>query len=383
MRLPKVYFYCCPEEDNLQEDVITLAEGLQELGVPYYASCDYWLQSLTPGDYLFKADAAVRPDDCDLVIVSYTWPKWTKMRTFEGVQRPLPAGLFKPGRRYLTVYMDHHDGHRTVSWDDAYRQFDVIFRDKLNQRAWYPSNLRPWALALNRRIIRATEGGPPFAERRRVMLVNYGASHHFLHGTRLVSAARFEPRIARVLPLDRTVDNLGQPPSDPYAALMWRQTGGRYSPAYYERLKHAQSVACFCGALMPPMPYRHPDRLYWGGHKARLQLRFYEILGALDPRPPRAMQWDSFRFWETLAAGAAAFNVDLAHYGVELPVMPRNGVDYIGVDLARPEKAVALVRDDPAALERIAAQGRAWAFQHYSPAAQARRLLAAVGHPLP
>jgi hypothetical protein len=382
MSHPKIYFYCAPEEDNLQEDVIALAEGLAELGVPYFSNCDYWLQSTRPGDYLFKADDAVRPDECDIVIVSYTWPKWTKMRTFEGVQRPLPAGLFKPGRRYLTVYMDHHDGHRTISWEPEYRQFDVIFRAKLNQRAWFPANMRPWALALNRRIIQATEGGLPFAERQRVMLVNYGASHHFIHGTRVASAERFEPRVAHVLPIDRTFDSLKESPAEPYAALMWRQTGGRYSLAYYERLKRVQSLACFCGALMPPMPYRHPDRLYWGGRKAQLSHWFYQTIGLLDPRPPRALQWDSFRFWETLGAGAAAFNVDLEHYGVELPAMPRNGVHYIGVDLARPEKAVALVRDDPGALARIGAAGRVWALEHYSPRAQALRLLAALGHPL-
>lgn len=380
MSLPKVYFYCGPEEDNLQEDVIALAEGFTELGVPFYANCNYWLQSTAPGDYLFKASRDVGPDDCDIVIVGYAYPKWTRMRTFEGISRPLPTGLFKTGRRYATVYMDHHDGHRTISWNDEYRQFDLILRAKLNHRAWHPSNLRPWALGLNRRIVDATADGRTFTERQRVMLVNYGASHHFPHGARVVSAQTFEPLISQVLPIDRTIDALNIVPADPSAALLWRQTGGRFSPAYYQRLKSVQSVACFCGELMPPMPSRRPDRLYRGGNKAKLLRAFFELLGRFDPRPPRSLQWDSFRFWETVAAGAAAFNLDLEHYGVALPVMPRNGEHYIGVDLARPQAAVDLVRDDPGALERIAAAGRTWALAHYSSRAQAERFLRLLGH---
>ena len=382
MSLPKIYFYCCPEEENLQEDVIALAEGFNQLGVPYFSNCDYWLRSVTPGDYLFKANPDVEADDCDVVVVSYTWPRWVKMRTFKEMRRPLPPELFKHGRRYVTVYMDHHDGHRTVSWESEFRQFDLILRAKLNRRAWRPSNLRPWAYGLCNRILRATEGGLPFAQRQRAMLVNYGASHPFIHGTRVAAATVFEPRIGSVLPIDRTTDDLSRVPAEPYDALMWRQTGGRYSSNYYRRLKSVQSVACFCGALMPPMPYHQPDRLYWGGKKAELRHAFYQLLGHFDPRPPRSMQWDSFRFWETLAAGAVAFNLDLDHYGVDLPAMPGNGEHYVGVDLARPDEAVALIRDDPGVLEQIARQGRAWAIEHYAPQAQARRFLALLSYQL-
>ena len=76
-----------------------------------------------------------------------------------------------------------------------------------------------------------------------------------------------------------------------------------------------------------------------------------------------------------MAAGCAAFNIDLDHYGVEIPVMPENWKHYIGVDLARPHKVIERLRDEPEVLGKVAASGREWAMQHYSPRRMAERLL--------
>lgn len=375
MKIPKVYFYCREEIENLQEDVIALAEGLAELNIPFYANCNYWRQSTKPDDYLFRHDPNVRPDDCDIVVVSYTWPTWTKPKVFEAVERPLPHGLFKTGRNYFTVYMDSHDGYRTVSWKPEYRQFDLILRSKMNRRAWHPDNMRPWALALTNRVIDATANVAPFASRRHVLLVNYGASHPYPHGTRELAHARFDKKIERLIPLDRTKDDLSIEPDESYDALMWRQTGFRFSRSYYDRLKASQAVACFCGDMIPPMPFRGAERYLVGGNRAKIRRAFFDALSVMDPRPLRSVQWDSFRFWEALAGGCAAFNVDLEHYGVTLPVMPENWKHYLGVDFARVDRFIARLREEPATLDRIAENGRRWALEHYSPRAAALRLL--------
>jgi len=72
MSAPRIYFYCSNEAGNLQEDVIALAEGLLELGTPYYSNCDYWLRSSELSDYLLKHDPNVTHEDCDIVVSS--WP---------------------------------------------------------------------------------------------------------------------------------------------------------------------------------------------------------------------------------------------------------------------------------------------------------------------
>lgn len=376
MTNPRVYFYCCNEEGNLQEDVIALAEGLQQLGVQYFSNCDYWLQSLDPDDYLFRHCPEVTHEDCDVVVVSYTWPQWVRMGAFDLRRQPLPAGLFSKRREYTTVLMDNNDGYRTISWEPEYRQFDLILRSKFNPRAWHPENMRPWAYGLTNRITEATQGSLPFRVRRHALLVNFGASHPFKYGARELSRDRLEPKIQRILPVDRTIDELSLEPSDPYESLMWRQTGGRFSRSYYERLKQTQAVACFCGDIIPSVPFRGADRYLLGGNRARLRRMLYSILDWFSAHASRAVGCDSFRFWEALAAGCATINVDLDRYGVELPVMPENGTHYLGVDFARVDAFVERLSDDPFLLERVANAGKQWAELYYSPKATAQRLLA-------
>ena len=375
----RVYFYVRNDEGCLQEDVITLAEGLRELGIPFHANCNYWQETTEPGSWLFRHDPEVRPDECDVVVVSYFFPKFIQSKTFKELKQPLPEGLFKKDRSYKTVFMDHFDGHRTISWEPEYRQFDLILRTKLNRRAWHPENMKPWVLGLNGRILKATEGGPEFANRKRTLLVNFGASHPYPHGTRELAEKRFFPKIKKWIPLDGTKDDLAKEPADAYDQLMWKQTGGRYSRNYYERLKQSQAVAWSCGEVIPPMPFRSPECYLVGGNKAKLRRMFYEMLGKLDPRPPRSVQWDSFRFWEALAAGCVAFNIDLERYGVVLPVMPENWKHYIGVNLENVDRDVRRITESPNLLEDVAAQGHQWAMENYSPKKAAARMLHAVG----
>jgi hypothetical protein len=375
MSFPRIYFYNSGEAANLQDDIIALAEGLRALNVPYYSRCNYWRLHPDRDEWLFKASPEVSPLDCDVIVYACTYFYWIAMGTFQLVEQPLPAELFHPGRKHRNVMFDFLDGHRTISWRPEFRQFDLILRAKLNRRAWHPSNMQPWTLSLSNRVIEHTAGGPPFAERRPVCLVNFGASHPYPHGSRDLAEKHFHPLLAKLLPLDRTIDNLGVAPEDPAQRLLWAQTGGRFSSSYYARVKSSQAVSCFCGELIPPMPWRDPGALLVGGNKAKLLRKFYRFLSTFDPRPDRIVQWDSFRFWETLAAGSVAFHLDLDRYGVTLPVMPQNWVHYIGIDFQNPAATLARLRDDPGQLAMIAANGQAWALQHYTPKATAARFL--------
>jgi hypothetical protein len=276
--------------------------------------------------------------------------------------------------------MDTCDGHRTVSWEPEFRQFDLILRTKLNRRAWHPENLRPWAYGLSNRTMEATAGGALWQERAPVVLSNFGASHPFPHGTRTIARKRFNPRISKLFSIDETKDNLQQRPVDAYEELLWRQTGKRYCRAYFERLKAAQAVSCFCGELIPPMPWRDPECYLVGGNRAKIRRAVYETMARLDPRPPRSVQWDSFRFWETLSAGSLAFNLDLERYGVEIPIAPENWKHYVGVNLEEVDSTIERLIEERDRLPGIAAAGREWATKYYSPKEMARRFLAELGY---
>jgi hypothetical protein len=183
----------------------------------------------------------------------------------------------------------------------------------------------------------------------------------------------FTPKISALFRPNTERDNLKVRPEDPLDLLFWEQTQRRHSRSYYQRLCRSQAVAAFCGEIIPAAPHCPPYLV--GGGRARALRRLHDALDRVDPRPPRLIQWDSWRFWESLGAGCLVFNFDLPHYGVQLPVMPENFVHYVGVRPETVDDALARLAAEPGLAARIAEQGRAWVLQHYSPAAIARNFL--------
>lgn len=374
--MKRAYFQCRDNRHAYQDDVVVLAEGLRALGVEVYGNCNYWQRSLDPQDYLVRHDPKIGPDDCDAFIVSYIWTRWidADFRTFVA---PIPDAVFRPERRYRTVFLDYDDGYLTSSFDAPYRTFDVVLRTKYNQRCFHPSNHVPWAMGLSPRMIDYTRDALPWAERARDVLVNFNASHPYIHSARALMDRHFTPKVTSQFRLNTERDNLRLAPDDPLDRLFWEQTQRRHSRSYYDRLRRSQAVAAFCGDIIPAAPHRPPYLV--GGGRARLLKKLYGAMDHLDPRSPRLIQWDSWRFWESLAAGCLVFNFDLPHYGVQLPVMPENFVHYVGLRPETVDEALARLAADPSLAERIARQGHAWVREHYSPAALAQRLLRQLG----
>lgn len=373
----KIYFFSCEEPDNYQNDMVQLAEGLEELGVPFFSRADYWKKSPKPGDYLFRASPEVDPRECDLLVVPYRWFRWFRIGDPVIRSRPMPPEILVPKsrRRYRTVYLDDNDGYNTPALRPEFRHFDLVLRTKFNRRTWNPPNFRPWAIGLERRVIEATRDAPPFRQRRPAIYVNYNASHPYMHSSRRRAMDELHPRLRGVLETYQPpFADLDAPPTDPQERLWWEQTNKRHSPEYYRRLKSCQACSAFCGELVPPMPWS-PKIFEIGGNKAEIQKAFWRLLGKADPRPERIVSWDSFRFWETLAAGAVAFHVDLALHGVELPVMPQNWKHYIGVDFRNLDRDIRRIRESPNLLEDIAQEGKKWAFENYSPKKVAERFI--------
>ena len=378
---PRIYFFCGGEADNFQHEVVLLAEGLRELGMEFFASSNYWRRA-AEGKYLFEESLGVDHRDCDIVIVSSNWFNWIRFdgkRFLPAVSRDHPEQLSDGARRFRSVYIDCNDGYKTVSWRPGFACFDVILRAHFNARCAAPPNVRPWQFGVSGRMLEAIGEPVSWSAREPTVLVNFGASHGVEHSCRLASQRLLKRGRMIGLRCDRTKDDLLEAPSGSWDRLMWEQTARRHCPAYYARLRRSQACACFCGDLIPPAPH-DPGPLLEGGSRAKLRRRFWETVRVFDPRPDRIIQWDSWRFWETLAAGAVAFHVDLELHGVKMPVMPRNWEHYVGVDLRRPKATIERILDEPECLERIALQGREWALEHYSPRAVAERFLRLLGY---
>ncbi|MDB9518817.1 glycosyltransferase [Roseofilum reptotaenium CS-1145] len=363
------YFYLI--EDQFPHLAIGLAEGLKALNIPVYANCNYWLLSTEPGDYLFIHDSQVNPEDCLLVILDKNW-------VF--AQRPFPELICNRYRHHINIYLDDMDGPDASLWPPTIAHFDVILRTHCHHQTQYPSNFIPWAFGLSHRIVTEVQTIPTFDQRQYSLLFNFRvdqkelftsypinaveqgfATTHTHQGerfkvqadypVRIVTNQQFIPLIEKILPVDQKVDARHNSPSDPYHYLQWKQTGRRHYPQYYQRLKSQVACAAFAGWYIP----------------------------ALKKRSPYIEWWDSWRFWESLAAGCVTFHVDLDRYAVSLPVMPENWTHYIGIDMENMQDTVDRIRSEPTVLEKISQAGRQWVLEHYAPIPTALRFLKLLG----
>lgn len=360
----KVYFFCDPREetkagDKFQHLLICLAEGFRELGISLFSNVNYWQESTKENKYLFNHHPDITPDDCSIVVLTNNW--------FH-INYPLPDNLFHPNRPYITVYLDGEDSDKTYIKRPEFRQFDFILRNHYNSKLKYGNNFYPWAYGLSNRILQELQEVPNYYDRKNQILINF---RHWKkgHPVRNFSANIFIPHIKNILQVDNSIDHPDNHSTDPYHELQWLQTGKRHYPSYYNRLKNSLACACFGGFFVPG----------WPNDPGMLMNRIGKnLLSNLRLKSNTVVQWDSWRFWESLAAGCTTFHLDFEKYGLCLPVMPENWRHYIGIDLDNVQATINRIADEPKILEKIAVEGRQWAIENYSPVPTALRFLETI-----
>jgi hypothetical protein len=366
----KIFFYCSPqlppERGAYPHSIVCLAEGFKHLNISFHSNINFWQLSLDNNDYLFCYDPSVTPDDCSIVILDCDW--FIQNNDF-------PERLFHSKRDYITVYFERPADAINLpknSWQPKFSQFDFIFRNHYNSRFKYSSNVYPWAFGFSDRILLETQNNIDFKNKQKKLLFNFRLDHPLREEIR----KNFLPLIQISLEVDESVDQYDTSISkDRYHSLQWLQTGMRHYPSYYQRLQNSIACACFGGLFINPWP------LNAFGPTTFLDRVLNKVLIKLDPRPRRLMNWDSFRFWESLAAGCVTFHVDLERYGAVLPVMPENWQHYIGIDWQNMGAAVDRIVAEPEILEKIAKQGQQWSLEHYGPVPTALRFLKMLEQP--
>ncbi|GEM_PF-450654 len=353
----KFFFYLCDKKYSHLS--ICIAEGLKKLDIPFYSNINYWQITPQRNNYLFRHHPGITHRDCDVVVLDKNW-------TFS--HQTFPEHLFSPDRTYITVYLDDLDGPK-ASWTE---DFDFIFRTHCNRGIQYPKNFVPWAFGLSNRIMQETMNLPKFQKKNRHLLVNFRLNQETLrvsnwckvrveqgwlrvdqgvihadYPLRRIVRDLFFPQIQTLLPVKEIVDSFNHRPVDEYHYLQWTQTGKRHYPTYYKHLKESVACASFAGWMVPDS----------GSGETFVEW------------------WDSWRFWESLAAGCVTFQVDFEKYGIKLPVMPENWRHYIGIDLDNIQNTVDRIANDPGILEQISQEGRMWAIENYSPVPTALRFL--------
>jgi hypothetical protein len=367
-----IYFYAHPHGNVYHDDLVYLAEGFEALGHKLYGNRNLWRGCPESDKFLITHDPAISDIDADLIVVAGQYQYYTDTDNFSITSACIPEALLQPSPRVSKwVLTDQNDGWKTASWQPWARRLDMCLRVKLNSRCDYPSNVRPWVHGFTDRVKRMSAPEKPFSERKRAVLDNFGFSHPYSHDLRDWARSRVYPKLEQYLPVVFEQSLRCTEKDGAWNWMMFQQTQGKHNPDYYGNLCNYQIVSCFCGSRCPSIP-RDASKLLVGGKRALIRRKFYSTWDQLSGAVPRLIQWDSWRFWETLICGAVALHYDLEKGGVTLPVMPVPGVHYLACD---EQGRVPSEWLDAERLEAIAQQGRLWALEHYCPLASSSRLL--------
>jgi len=369
-----IYFLCHPDPKNYQWDIVPLAEGFEELGIPFCGSANYWKKP--DGSWLIRQGEEKAGQKADAVVVSTGFLYWIQGRGRDEHGK-LPAWILQRDLRHKVIGMDFCDGYLSPVVNRWANHLDIILRAHFNRRCWWPPNIRPWAYGLSRRILDSANKHRTEKSSRKGCLFAFGASHGFPHGARQHAENNLFAEIYSRMPMITRQDKLAESPLDAADGLLWSQCAGRHNPVFFERLSSVQVCAAFCGEFVPSLPER-PDFLV-GGNRARVRRMFWSALSRLQGGSFRLIQADSWRFWEALACGAAVLHHDATETGWALPISPAPFETYLPASPHGENSRLFQALSDESALRRIGERGREWAIENYAPRKAAERLLSIIG----
>ncbi len=206
----------------------------------------------------------------------------------------------------------------------------------------------PLAFGLSKSLIAATEQRPAFSSRKRQALRNFRPTLN--QSLRALLDITYVPRLEAHMPIDRRI----------------------LSPAAYLDGLLTSTVCLAYGGGFYSTITDNP----WFAKNAPDLLATHHF--ARTDAPAFVLRWDSWRFWESLAAGCVTVQLDFEKYGLALPVMPKAWEHYVPLDLDDIAGSAEALMDRAGEWEAIAEQGRAWALTHYAPAPTAQYVLAAA-----
>jgi len=356
----KVYFFTAPHGPATRacydHQLVALAEGL--LQKPHEISGKHKFYPLFEGNrsHLIEHEH-FSYSESDVVVFS--------SEIFDGGHtKLLPSDLYSSNRKYKLVFLDNSDGLKTPGFRPEIRNVDIVLKSHFNSWQKYPDNFVPWQYGLTNRLIEyaALNANKP---RKHTIMESFRVDH----GTRTLAHRYFIPLLDPGLEIDETREEFDKHHLATKEQKLWEITGRRHYPSYYQRLGSSLACAAFGGTIQPSWLF--------GDIRFRSHISRVNDLFTHGRSGSRILQWDSYRFWESLISGCATIHVDLNIYGAILPVMPINFQHYIGVDFKKVKKAVTVTNDLPQ-ISRIAKNGQEWALENYSPVAIANRFLSLI-----
>lgn len=366
-----VYFYARGDSPGgdvaapyYQHEVVALAEGFAELGIPCFGNIDYWPTGVGGNTYLVKrADESMR-ETAAAVFVGSEYPFMPQSEAAASWASAIAARKKNIPCVFLARVPEFADQFLRASF---LNQFDAVFLCDYNRAYRYPAHVYPWTFGLTKRIIAATQAASSHPAREMRAVWNFRCEH----SSRALAAKKIKPVLEQFFSVDETQDSADEAAMSAQDALWLRHTNWRHYPAYYQKLCASEACAAFGGFF---------DAAMWGYHHSLVNRVASKLLRVLALPSGVLRQHDSWRMWEALAAGCVMICADLAKCGVVWPVMPKNYEHYIGVSpkeflhpRAFEEKLRAVISSGR--LRTIGEAGRSFVLEHYSPRACALRAL--------
>jgi hypothetical protein len=304
--------------DRLHYATGCLLEGLKILGVPAYCNCPIPEMKVRGFD----------PLAFDLYVFNLT------ERSARGPMLPFVEKFHRKEKILLSMA----DTNSTIFPADDF----ISLMTHENRFVRFAGNRVPWAFGISNEILEATKNPPPFEQRQFGAIRNFRPSNN--QDVRNFMDLSFVECLEKYMPIDRAIGE-----------------------NHFDRLLSKTACLAYGGAVIADML---PN-----GYYAQNENYKY-IRDRSDYKKPLAvLRWDSWRFWESLAAGCLTIHLDFEKYGFLLPEMPSPWKHYIPIDMADPIGSVDRLMDSRSQWAEIAHGGREWAIKNYSPVACALRLL--------
>ncbi len=329
LRKHGIYFYF-PEktisEDVEQYTTMIIVAGLRELGYPCYSNVAHPLLAAKP----------ITQVQNDFVVLDVTQANYSAqlMDAFANLKC---RGKLLHSRADTNSEMITHD---TVTALMAHESRFIVFKQRR----------QPWAFGLSDKWVKRHANTVPFSERRPVIVRNFRPS--MAQGVRAALDLALIPHLEKHFTIHRAID------VSSYPDLL------------------ANSIGCvayggeFTSDLLKNSYFQQYPSIRQLGSQRQLLLDTVVV------------RWDSWRFWESLAAGCLTFHLDFEKHGFRLPEMPLPWIHYIPVDLADPQGCIEQLMDRRAEWAAIAEAGRNWALAHYTPGPTAKRFIQHCIHEL-
>jgi hypothetical protein len=315
-----------------------LAEGFQELGIPIFSNFDlYPLGEAERSRWLFPR-SSMPPAMAALIIGDVS-----ELETYGKECRRVAEFVISQPQRSVLLCMA--DSVNTLDFPFTSPVFVAHRTDRIRPRG----NLIPWAFGLNRDVLKKIDAARLHGPRRPAFIRNFRPS--FSQCVRQALDLAFVKNLSKHFDIDSTIDD-----------------GGRFLPTHYSKLATSFGCLAYGGSFIED--YSRNPYLAARGHAERWIMGDYPVI----------IRWDSWRFWESMASGCLTVALDFNEYGLQLPVVPENGVHYIGLRFDQLSEALGVLTDDRDRLSAIAEQGRRWVIAHYAPIPTALRFLSAVEH---